>query len=233
MENESTVLQFAHVTGKKKKFYLNDISFAMQPGYIYGMVGENGAGKTTLMRYILEEKNRYDGKIFVNGVDIADHHAMLMNRIGYVSEDNEFFDACSGTENAKTLGLLYDDFQMELFRESAAAMQLSTAKIYGKMSRGERLKFQLAFAIAHRPSLYLLDEVTAGMDAVFRLELFELLRKLIRDETCSILLTSHITSEIERETDYVAVMEHGTLSPWMESIDFMEKWRAGKAGAGA
>ncbi|MGN0485291.1 MAG: ATP-binding cassette domain-containing protein [Lachnospiraceae bacterium] len=230
MENENTVLRFEHVTGRKKSFHLEEINFTMQTGYIYGLIGENGAGKTTLMKTILEENGKYDGTIFVGNFNARSQHVEAMNQVGYVSEEHVFFEACTAEQNAEILGLLYDTFQMDLFRTVMRQMKLSAGKIYGKMSRGERLKFQLAFAIAHQPSLYLLDEVTAGMDPVFRLDLFEILRQLIKDETCSILLTSHITSEIERETDYVAVMEQGRLSEWMESMDFINQWKKRKAG---
>ena len=91
------------------------------------------------------------------------------------------------------------------------------------MSRGEKLKFQLAFAIAHQPCLYLIDEATAGMDPVFRKEFFEILQRLIVDEQASILMTSHIVSEIQRKTDYVGVMKEGKLVTFTESIDWGEK----------
>ena len=109
------------------------------------------------------------------------------------------------------------------FMEVAERMQLSVTKTYKKMSRGERLKFQLAFAIAHAPCLYLLDEVTAGMDPVFRLDFFEILRELIQDETCSVLMTSHILSEVELKTDYVGIMEHGEFQNFSESMDIGER----------
>jgi len=101
------------------------------------------------------------------------------------------------------------------------AMNLPADKIYGKMSRGERLKFQLAFAIAHRPSLYLLDEVTAGMDPVFRTEFFHVLQQLIAKERVCILMSSHLTAEIETRTDYVGVMEKGKLVLFGESLDII------------
>lgn len=222
MEETRTVLAFAHVTGRKRKFHLKDISMELQAGYIYGLTGENGAGKTTLMKYILEEHCRYVGTISLDGEDIRGNHVRVMNKVGYVSEDNGFFEERTGEQNAQILGILYDDFSMERFREAMQTMDMTEAKAYKRMSRGERLKFQLAFAIAHNPCLYLLDEVTAGMDPVFRLELFDMLRNLIKDETCAVLMTSHIRSEIEMKTDYAAVMQDGCLGAFVESLDFVE-----------
>lgn len=220
MEETRTVLTFDHVTGKKGKFRLKDISLSLQAGYIYGLAGKNGAGKTTLMKYILEEHCRYEGKIYLDGEDISSDHARTMNKAGYVSEDNSFFEERTGVQNAEILGSLYDDFSMERFREAMKTMEMTGTKAYKRMSRGERLKFQLAFAIAHSPRLYLLDEATAGMDPVFRRELFDMLRHLIKDGQCTVLMTSHIRSEIEEKTDYVAVMEDGALGTFVESLDF-------------
>lgn len=223
MEKGNAILLFHHVTGKGKKFHLKDINLELQPGYIYGLIGENGAGKTTLMKYILNEKSEYDGQICVEGEDIKTKHAEIMNKIGYVSEDNHFLGDRTGRQNVELLGRFYDDFDIEKFEKTMKWMKLSAAKTYRLMSRGEQLKFQLAFAIAHNPCLYLLDEVTAGMDPVFRLEFFEVLRELIRDEKCCILMTNHIMSEVEMKTDYVGIMKDGRLAEFTESLELRSK----------
>lgn len=217
MEETRTVLAFDHVTGRGK-FHLKDISMELRAGYIYGLMGENGAGKTTLMKYILDEHCRYEGRIYLDGEDIRSNHAKVMNKLGYVSEDHCFFEERTGEQNAAILGILYDDFSMERFRGAMKKMGMTEAKAYKRMSRGERLKFQLAFAIAHSPCLYLLDEVTVGMDPVFRIEFFDMLRHLIQDETCAVLMTSHIRTEIESKTDYAAVMKEGHLGAFAESL---------------
>lgn len=134
-------------------------------------------------------------------------------------EDNVFFEKCTAMQNAEALGVFYDDFQIERFCKQMQAFDVPVSKQYGAMSRGEKLKCQLAFAIAHQPVLYLIDEATAGMDAVFRLQFFDCMRRLVEDESCGVLLTSHITSELERNTDYSAFMENGQFSGWTESID--------------
>lgn len=220
MEETRTILTFEHVTGRRGRFRLKDINLKLQAGYIYGLAGRNGAGKTTLMKYILEEHCRYKGEIYLDGGNISSDRARTMNKVGYIAEDNLFFEERTGVQNAEILGGLYDDFSMEKFREVMKTMEITGTKAYKRMSRGERLKFQLAFAIAHSPCLYLLDEATAGMDPVFRLELFDMLRHLIKDGQCAVLMTSHIRSEIEEKTDYVAVMEDGALGTFVESLDF-------------
>ncbi len=215
------VLSFEHVTGKGRKFHLEDISFEMMPGFIYGLTGKNGAGKTTLFQYIIKENARYEGRICVDGEDIIKNHAVIMNKVGLVSSDNSFFGECTCKQNAKILGAFYDEFSMEKFEAVMDELKVLPGKIYQKMSRGEKYKFQLAFAIAHDPCLYLLDEVTAGMDPVFRREFFDMMRQLIKDEKASVLMTSHILSETEINTDYAGVLKEGRLIAFGESPEIV------------
>ena len=217
---EENILEFRNVTGSGRKFHLKNVSFTINPGFIYGLMGENGAGKTTLMNYILNEHSRYKGKIFLKGEDVKKNHVKKMNSIGFVSEENIFFEERTVVENVELLHAFYDTFDMDLFLKMTKKMQISITKIYGKMSRGERMKFQLAFAIAHAPCLYLLDEVTAGMDPVFRMDFFAILQELIRDETCSVLMTTHIQSEVEKRIDYVGIIKDGVLQDFVESMDY-------------
>lgn len=220
---EKSILTFDHVTGirGRGKFVLHDISFDLKAGYIYGLVGENGAGKTTLMQYILRDTIRYEGHILIEETDILANHAQILNRIGYVSEDRQFFENCSAAQNAEILGSLYENFHKKTFLDIMDSMDLPTGKVYKAMSRGERLKFQLAFVIAHEPCLYLLDEVTSGMDPVFRIDFFHMLQQIIMDERACVLMTSHISSEIETKTDFTGVMENGCLVAFGESLDII------------
>ena len=220
MESVNNILEFHDVTGRNKRFNLRDVSFAVEPGYIYGLMGENGAGKTTLMKYIIDDKLKYDGEILVNGTEVRGNHDKVMDLIGYVSEDHVFFEDRTGMQNAQLLGPFFEQFDMNILLQCAKSMNLSLHTTYKKMSRGEKLKFQLAFVAAYKPVLYMLDEVTVGMDPVFRIEFFDMLRELIKDESCSVLMTSHIQSEIEIKTDYVAVMKDGCLSEFSESMEF-------------
>ena len=125
-------------------------------------------------------------------------------------------------QNVEILGILYENWDTDLFRDAMKKMDLSTAKTVGKMSRGELMKFQMAFAMAHKPALYLLDEVTAGMDPVFRIDFFKMLQEVIQTEEASVLMTSHIQTEIGQKTDYVGIMEAGRLVEFGESLDLVK-----------
>lgn len=216
---DNIALEFKDVTGKGFGFKLKNVSMTLENGYIYAVTGKNGAGKTTLFNYILTEKQRYTGSIRLSGYELARNHAKAMEITGLVSEDNTFFENRTGRQNAEILGLVYDNFDMELFDKCMKKMNASSQTTLWRMSRGERMKFQLAFAIAHHSRLYLLDEATAGMDAVFKIELFDMLRQLIAGEDCCVLMTTHDMSEIAKNTDYAAVMDNGTLGKFRESIE--------------
>lgn len=215
---ETTILSFAHVTGTTRKFHLDDISFALPAGYLMGLVGKNGAGKSTLMDYIMNPRQHYRGTICIEERDIRQDHAAIREKIGFVSEQNPFFYERSARQNAEILGHLYQNFEMEIFENAMKKMELSCQKTLGKMSRGEQVRFQMAFAMAHRPVLYLLDEPTAGLDVVFRIDFFKMLHEVIAEGTASVLMTTHIAEEMERQMDYVGILEQGRLIFFGENI---------------
>lgn len=215
---ERAMLEFSHVTGKSRRFHLEDVSFALPAGYLMGLAGKNGAGKTTLLDYIMAPGQQYEGEILLDGVDIRENHTAALEQIGFVSERNHFLENCSAAENARLLGGLYRNFDVELFTNALKQMEMSAAgKSIEKLSRGERMRFQMAFALAHRPKIYLLDEATAGMDPVFRVDFFKILHRVIETEEASVLMATHIEEELELRMDYVGILEQGRMISFGEN----------------
>lgn len=218
------ILEFKNVTGTSKKYALQDINFSLEAGYIMGLAGKNGAGKSTLLDYIMNPKQQYTGEIRIHGINIRENHRYMMNKLGFISDHNLFFLDRTAEQNAEILGVLYEEWDRGIFYQAMKKMELSVKKTVGKMSRGELFKFQTAFAMAHKPAVYLIDEVTAGMDPVFRIDYFKMLQELIADEKASILMTSHIADEIHRKMDYVGIMEDGKLVKFGDTLSvFQEK----------
>lgn len=214
------ILEFKNVSGKNKHFNLQNVSFTLEAGYIMGLAGKNGAGKSTLFDYIMNPKQQYTGEILIEGENIRDKHYHMMNRIGFISDNNKgFLMDKSAKENMELFGLLYDNWDDARFFKAMQKMNLSPSKIVGKMSRGELFKFQTAFAMAHKPAVYLIDEATAGMDPVFRIDYFKILQEIIAEEDASILMTSHIQDEIQRKMDFVGIMVDGKLIEFGETLD--------------
>lgn len=195
----------------KKPFLLQDINFELPRGYIMGLAGKNGAGKTTFFDFIMDEKKRYTGEFFLENREIHENHLQTLDKVGFVSEKNEFLGQRTAGQNAQMLGRFYSRFDQEVFADTMERFKVSEWKTVGKMSRGEFMKFQLAFAIAHHPQLYLLDEATAGMDPIFRVDFYRTLRGLLEEERCSVILSTHIEEEIERQLDYVGILEEGKM----------------------
>ena len=215
------LLEFEHVTGIHKRFQKNfclqDVSFSVPAGFIMGLAGENGAGKTTLIDYIINPKKKYHGVIRLQGEDIRENHIKIQNKLGFVSEENHFFEEMTIGQNEQLLAHFYDNWDSKLFRIMLQKMDLSLGKTVGKLSRGESMKFQMAFAMAHHPVLYLLDEVTAGMDPIFRVDFFKILQEVIATEEASVLMTSHIREEMNRKMDYVGILEKGRMISFHEA----------------
>ena len=215
------MLEFENVTGTKGKFKLDNISFALPEGYIMGLVGANGAGKTTLIDYIMNDKKRYSGAIKIAGYDIRENHGYMKQFIGFVSDENRFFEGRTPNQNMDLFSRFYSNYDKEIYHQAMKDMEVPGGATLSKMSRGERMKFQMAFAMGHKPCLYLLDEVTAGMDPVFRVDFFKILHKVIEDESASVLMTSHIESEMEQKMDYLGILEDGKLIKFGESLDVL------------
>lgn len=209
-------LEFEKVSGIGKKAFLKDISFCVHDGFITGLVGHNGAGKTTLFHTVMAENAKYEGFIKVDGKDIRECREEMLSHIGFVSEEQQFFMEKSAMENGKLYAGVFECFDETVFKEYMRKMGLPLNKVVGKMSRGEYLKFQLAFAMAHDSKLFLLDEVTAGMDPVFKKEFFKLLHEIVQDENVAVLMSTHIKEEVDVHMDYIVTLEAGCIKEYKE-----------------
>ena len=204
-------VEFQNVTFRRKKFCLENLSFTIREGYLTALAGKNGAGKTTLFHLMLDKSARFEGNILADGVPWEKDRTERMNRIGFVSEEQKFFMEQTALENAEILQTVYYPFSMNRFEETMNFMQLSVHQALKNMSRGEYMKFQLAFAMAHETELYLLDEASAGMDPGFRKEFFRILHGLLENERCAVLMSTHIQDDIARHMDYLIRIEEGRI----------------------
>lgn len=204
-------LVFQNVNYRRKKFALHDIFFEVKNGYITALIGKNGAGKTTLFHLLLDQKADYTGTILADGKDWRQNRTKLLNKVGFISDEKLFFMERSAAENAQMMQWLYDEFSMEKFESYMQRMEVRINSTLKNMSRGEYIKYQLAFAMAHNSQLYLLDEATAGMDVVFKKDFFRMLHELLIDEQCAVLMSTHIQDEIDKHMDYVVRIEKGKI----------------------
>ncbi|WP_346668379.1 ABC transporter ATP-binding protein [uncultured Subdoligranulum sp.] len=208
MPNEAAVLH--RVQKQYKDFTLGPLDLTVPTGTIVGLVGENGAGKTTTLKIACGVNRPDDGEVTLLGGSPADK--AVRARLGVVFEDAYFFGGLTAGRIGNSMaGIFGDRWDAGLFGSLLERFGLDARKKVSAYSRGMRMKLSLATALAHHPDLLVLDEATAGLDPVVRSEMLDLFLEFIQDEGHSILMSSHITSDLEQIADSIAYLHHGQL----------------------
>ena len=213
---EKNALEVKNLCRKQGKFKLHDISFTLPRGYIMGIVGRMGSGKTTLLKSILNPGLTDSGSVLYD------------KQAGFIMEDAPFIEGATLRENMELFKNLYNNYDEEEFYTSIKSVGLGDHKVYGLLSKGEKVRFQFAFAMGHHPELLLLDEPTSGLDVAFRREFLYMLQEAVEKEMVSVIISTHLTGELERIADFIGVMDNGTLS-FEENLDMAEVDVAGTA----
>ena len=195
---------------QNEDFSLRDISFKLERGYIMGLLGLNGAGKSTLMNLILGVHTPDKGSITLDGRTVSEE---TMQNIACVTDSAEFLRNRTLEENATLFGELYNNYNkermLELLEQFGISMWDWRDKSYGELSTGQKRKFQIAFALSYKPDYLLLDEPTANLDPHDRVELMELIQTLLAEEEMGVILSTHLTEDLDRIADYICVLDKG------------------------
>ena len=206
MTNNAAVLR--NVEKRYKDFTLGPIDLTIPTGTIVGLVGENGAGKTTTLKLLCGVNPADAGEITLLGSRPTD--PAIRARLGVVFEDAYFYSGLNAEQIGKSMaGIFGDRWNAGQFADYLQRFRLDAKKKVSEYSRGMRMKLSLATALAHNPDLLVLDEATAGLDPVVRSEMLDLFLEFIQDEDHSILMSSHITSDLEQVADSIAYLHHG------------------------
>lgn len=213
-----------NVSKRFTSFSLKNITFNLPAGYICGLIGENGSGKTTLIN-ILSGLYSYDGEVRISGRDYCNHEYDIKQDIGVVVHGDIFEAKESLISNANYFGRFYKKYSKNLLENYLERFNLNDKKKYKELSKGEKLKFALAFALAHEPRLLLLDEPGANFDIEFRKEFNSLLREFISDGTRSVVLSTHIISDVEKFADYILFLKNGEQVLFGDVETIREKYR--------
>ena len=206
------VLEISHLTKDYGSFKLDDISLTLPGGTIMGLIGENGAGKSTTINCILNLIQRDAGTITVLGLDNLADEAAVKAQIGVVLDESAFHDMLKAPEVGRILSKLFPTWDDALFDHYLEKFQLPRTKKLKEFSRGMRMKLSIAAALSHRPKLLLLDEATSGLDPVVRNEILDEFLEFIQDEDHGILISSHITSDLDKVADYVTYLHQGRVA---------------------
>ena len=208
MEN---ILEIKNLCKKYDNFELKNISFTLPKGMIMGFIGENGAGKTTTIKAILDIIKSYTGDIKIFGLDNRKNESEIKENIGVVLDDMFFPEILTANDINNTMSGIYKNWDAKMFNDYLKEFALLPNKQIKTFSKGMRKKLEIATALSHHSKLLILDEPTSGLDPVARAEVIQIFQSVLEKEECSILLSSHITTDLEHIADYITFINNGEI----------------------
>jgi ABC-2 type transport system ATP-binding protein len=195
----------------RSKKALNDVSFAVPRGCVFGLVGENGAGKSTLIKHLLGLWRAESGSVRVFGLDPVADPVSVLGRIGYLSEQPDLPEWMRVHEFLRYIQAFYPKWDGQYAEQLREQFGLDRSVRIRVLSKGQRAKLGLLAAQAHRPDLLLLDEPSSGLDPIVRRDILEAVIRTVSDEGRTVFFSSHLLEEIERVSDRVAMLHEGRL----------------------
>ncbi len=190
---------------------LDNVSFQIRPGYVYGLVGTNGAGKTTLMKHLLGLLRAKQGTVRVFGLDPVKHPVKVLQRIGYLSEERDLPEWMRLDELMRYTAAYHPGWDNHYADELFDTFGLDRSKKVKQLSKGMRAQAGLIAAVAHRPELLLLDEPSTGLDAVVRRDILNAVIRTVADDGRTALFSSHLLDEVEQMSDYIFMISAGRI----------------------
>lgn len=204
----------------RRKTVLKDLNFSVPKGIVYGLLGRNGAGKTTTIRILLGLLFPDRGQTQVLGFNSQKDGEKIRQKIGYVAEGQQLYQWMTIKEILWFNSRFYKNWDSEYAASLIKRFELDPKEKIKNLSRGMLSKLSLTLAMGHRPELLLLDEATAGLDAIVRREFLGSIVELVENEGHSVLISSHLLSDMERVVDQIAILQdaHITISANLEDI---------------
>lgn len=205
-----TILQVENITKKYAGFQLDHVSFDLPKGTIMGLIGENGAGKSTTINAILDLIKKDDGTVTFWGQELASSK-QLKEEIGVVFDGINFYETLTPAKVGKISGVAYKQWDEYLYQDYLKRFGLPLDKEIKTLSKGMKMKLCIAVALSHKPKLLILDEATSGLDPVMRDDILDVFLDFVQDENHSILMSSHITTDLEKVADYITFIHQGKV----------------------
>ncbi len=211
MVDFENAIEIRGLTKKFDGFSMEDLSFSVPKGSIMGFIGQNGAGKTTTIKSILNIIKKDSGSINLLGLDSVENETEIKQRISVVLDELPFHDDFNAMNIRYILKNIYPQWDDTAYERYLDRFNLPRKKKVGQFSKGMKMKLQIACALSHNAELLIMDEATTGLDPVVRNEILDIFLEYIQDENRSILMSSHITSDLERIADCVTFIDNGRL----------------------
>lgn len=219
-----------NVTKRYDKFTLENISLEIPKGYITGLIGRNGAGKTTLIKTILAFTDLDGGEISVLGKNMAENEKELKNKIGIVIGDGAFYQGYRLKRMTKVISGFYDNWDQNAYNKYIARFGLDESKKIKELSTGMRAKYNIALALSHNAELIVMDEPSSGLDPLAREELMDIFAEMIEEREITVLISTHITSDLDRTADYIVMINDGKILFNTPKDELLEAHRIVKGG---
>lgn len=204
-------LEIKNISKTYKNFKLDDISFVLPCGHIMGLIGENGAGKSTIINCILDIIEKDSGSISVLGQKNDKNNVSLKENIGVVLDASDVYDNYTVKQVENIMKDVYKQWNHEVYDYYIQKFALPLNKMIKDFSRGMKMKMAITIALSHQPKLLILDEATSGLDPIMRDEILDVFMEFVQDENYAILLSSHISSDLEKIADYITFIHEGKL----------------------
>lgn len=214
-----------------KEFSLSDVSFEVPQGAIVGLIGENGAGKSTTLNAILGLIHKDAGEISIMGSPIEELSLDMKEKIGVVFDGTNFSEELTPKKLNKLLKGIYTSWDEDFFVSLLKKLSLPFQKKIKSFSKGMKAKLSIAVAFAHHPKLLILDEATSGLDPIVRDHILDMFLDFVQDEENSILVSSHITTDLEKVADYIVFIHEGQLTFSKPKDELLEHYGIVKCGA--
>ncbi len=227
----NAALTITGLTKQYSNFTLDNISFSIPSGSIVGLIGENGAGKSTTINSILGLIKKDSGKITILGHDIEDFDCTVKEKIGVVFDGSNFSEELTPMRLSKVLCDIYSSWDQPYFKKLLSQLNIPTVKKIKTFSKGMKMKLSIAVAFAHHPYLLILDEATSGLDPIARDDILDMFLEFVQDEEHSILVSSHITSDLEKVADYIVFIHAGKIIFCEAKDELLERYGIIKCGA--
>lgn len=211
MNDYENAIEISNITKKYDGFTLDNVSLVVPKGSIMGFVGQNGAGKTTTIRSLLNITQVDSGNIKIFGMDLKDNEAEIKSRMAVVFDELPFHDCLNAAQLDRIMGEIYGKWSSDTFFAYLDRFALPQKKKFSQFSKGMKMKLQIAAALSHDAELLVMDEATSGLDPVVRSEMLDVFMEYINDENHSILMSSHITGDLERVADSITFIHGGKI----------------------
>lgn len=211
MNEYENAIEISGVTKRYEGFTLDNVSFNVPKGSIMGFIGQNGAGKTTTIRSLLNITNIDEGEIRLLGLDHLDGEFEIKKRLAVVFDELPFHDVFNASDMARIFEGLYPEWDNAVYSAYLERFKLPAKKKIGQYSKGMKMKLQIACALSHNAELLVMDEATTGLDPVVRDEILHIFMEYLRDGERSILMSSHITGDLEKIADSVTFIDKGKI----------------------